>query len=466
VVKSASEILMKKIGKYIVRGLLGKGGMSRVYKVELPPIDKIAALKLLDPDELLGQLMGYDKLRAAFIREAVTMAGLRHPNIIAIHDFDESEGQPYYVMDFFANNLGTVMGESYQIEDRSRIIHPEKALDYLDQTLSGLCCLHDAGILHRDIKPFNLLITDRDTVKICDFGLSRLRGETFSGPSNLNVGSPYYAAPEQEADPDDVDVRADLYPLGIMFYRMLTGRLPDIEGHMSAYTPPSGSNPDLDPSWDDFTAQAIARHRDQRFTSAKVMRTALNELKAHWYRQKEKSCATGPTAVNQTHATGQPVGSNLRRNPIKWDPHTAAIQLNLDSLWRPKNYMNNRFELHDHTTITDHSTGLTWQQSGSQYPRTWRQAHDYISRLNAEQFGGQQNWRLPTADELVTLLKPSPQGRSLCIAPMFDATQRWIWSADRRSFLSAYYVDVELGFVGWQDFSAPFYVRAVRVLNP
>lgn len=68
---------------------------------------------------------------------------------------------------------------------------------------------------------------------------------------------------------------------------------------------------------------------------------------------------------------------------------------------------------------------------------------------------------MPTVDELVTLLKPKPQGPALCIEPIFDTTQRWIWSIDRRSYVSAYYVDMQLGFVGWQDFSAPYYVRAV-----
>ncbi len=457
---------MKKIGRYIIRGLLGRGGMGKVYKVELPPIGKIAALKLLDPDELLIRMMGYEKLRTLFIKEAVTLAGLRHPNIIAIHDFDETGGKPFYVMDFFANNLGAMMSESYHIENLSRILSADKSLDYLDQTLSGLCCLHDAGILHRDIKPFNLLVSERDTVKICDFGLSKLRGETFSGPANLKVGSPYYAAPEQEADPDRADARADLYPLGILLYRMLTGRLPDIEGAISAYTPPSDCNPDLDPHWDAFIARAIARQPNRRFSGAGAMRTALDELRDHWHRQKEKSCALAPTAAHRTYAAIQPIGLKLRRNPVKWDCLTAARQLNLDCLWRPKNYMKNRFELHSNTTITDHSTGLTWQQSGSMYPRTWHQAHDYIGRLNTEQFGGHQRWRLPTTDELVTLLKPSRQGRSLCIASIFDSAQRWLWSADRRSYLTAYYVDIDLGFVGWQDFSAPFYVRAVCVKNP
>ena len=453
---------MKKVGRYIIRGQLGKGGMGKVFKVELPPIGKIAALKLLDPDPLLTQLVGYERLHALFVKEAVTMAGIRHPNIIDIHDFDLDRGRPFYVMDFFANNLGAMIGEAYRIEQNSRLLSPDKAIGYTDQTLSGLCGLHDTGILHRDIKPFNLLLTAQDTVKICDFGLSKLRGERFSGPSNLNVGSPYYAAPEQEKDPDAVDVRADLYPVGVMFYRMLTGQLPDTEKEGSRYTPPSLLNPDLDYHWDAFTAKAIARRPEQRFSNGPEMKAALTELNAHWQKQKEKSCIyaeeeTPKPPVPEPAAARRPP----RRSPIKSGPAEAASLFDVDDLWRPNTYTVNRFEVQSNTIVRDQTTGLAWQQAGSAYPRTWHQAHHYVGQLNAERFAGLENWRLPTADELITLLNLQPRGPELCIASLFDAAQRWIWSADRRSFLAAYYVDIEMGFVGWQDFSAPYYVRAV-----
>jgi serine/threonine protein kinase len=452
---------MKNIGRYTIRGLLGRGAMGKVFRVELPPIGKIGALKLLAPDPLLGQLMGHDRIRAIFVKEAVTVAGLRHPNIIAIHDFDEFQGRPFYVMDFYAHNLGSLMGETYRMESPSRVLSADKALDYLDQTLDGLCCLHDAGILHRDIKPFNLLITDQDKIKICDFGLSALRGETFSGPANLNVGSPYYAAPEQEASPDSVDARADLYPLGVMLYRMLTGQLPDLEDDAPAYRPPSRINPDLDPQWDQFIGRAVARRPDQRFSSADEMRSELSQLRNHWRRQKENSCSLRqppPVSSDETMGTGR---LHIRSEPIKCNPEKAAAKMSLDELWRPRTYRINRFRHQGRTIIHDDLTGLTWQQSGSMYPQTWQQAHAYVARLNAQRFGGFQNWRLPTVDELITLLESPTRDGRMCIEPLFDSTQRWIWSCDRRSFIAAYFVDIELGFVGWQDFSAPFFVRAV-----
>lgn len=454
-------MVMRKIGRYIIQGLLGRGGMGKVFKVKLPIIDKIAALKILDPDPLVASLMGMEQLRTLFTREAVTMAGLNHPNIVAVHDFDEHDGKLFFVMDYYPNSLGTIIGEHYTIEEPSRRIGVEKALDYTLQTLNGLDCLHDAEILHRDIKPFNLLLTAQDTVKICDFGLSKLRNEAFAGPANLNVGSPYYAAPEQEADPDSADARTDLYPIGIMLYRMLTCRLPYLNDTQRGYPLPSRINPDLDTQWDRFFSKAIARRRRHRFDDVGAMKTALIDLQHHWQKHKEMSCARTDGFTDAPALTSGRLISPLRRTPLKIRPIQATRCFDLDGLWQPRNYLQNRFIHTNEETIHDQTTGLTWQKSGSGYARTWPQAHKYIRRLNMEAYGGIQNWRLPTIDELITLLKPSPQGSTLCIETLFDPAQKWIWSIDRRSYISAYYVDIALGFVGWQDFSAPYYVRAV-----
>ncbi|MBR9979793.1 MAG: hypothetical protein KFF50_02070, partial [Desulfatitalea sp.] len=137
--------MMRHVGRYMIRGLLGRGGMAKVFKVTLPVIDKTAALKLLAPNPLLARLLGMDKLRDLFVAEARAMTALRHPNIVAIHDFDDHLGNPFYVMDFYANNLGNMMGETYRVEAPSRVLAVEKALDYTRQTLAGLACLHDAG---------------------------------------------------------------------------------------------------------------------------------------------------------------------------------------------------------------------------------------------------------------------------------------------------------------------------------
>lgn len=451
---------MKRIGRYVIRGLLGRGGMGKIYKVELPDLGKVFALKLLDPDPLVAKLMGIEKLTTLFVSEARTMARLNHPNIVAVHDLDRHDEKPFYVMDFFANNLGTIIGESQRVEAPSRKMDIDKALGYVRQTLNGVAGLHDAGIYHRDIKPFNLLVTAWDTVKLCDFGLSKLRGETFQGPANLNVGSPFYAAPEQEKNPDEVDQSADLYSVGVIFYRMLTGLLPYTAEDRGALRPASRINEDLDERWDRFLAKAVSVAAEERFADAAEMLTALDELTQHWEDRKERICAMPaepPAPKAHRHAM-----TPIRKTPLKVPQRRAAELFGLDRLWRPKHYIQSNYESEPRSQlVTDRATGLTWQRSGSSHCVSWHQANAYIDHLNQTAWQGHRRWRLPTVNELTTLLQPTPQGDRMCIAPLFDTTQRWIWSADRRTYITAYYADIELGFIGWHDFSAPFYARAV-----
>ncbi len=447
---------MKYIGKYKIRGLLGRGGMGRIYKVEHPLIGKIFALKMLRPDPLLISLMGREKIVDMFKAEAVTLAGLRHPNIIEILDYDESDGDPFYLMEYYVNNLGDMIGETYRTDQPSRKIRIEKAVHYAAQTLSGLDCLHHAGIIHRDIKPYNLLVTDQDTVKICDFGLSKIRGEKFSGPPNLKVGSAWYAPPEQEEAPDSVDFSADLYAAGITLYRMLTGIL-----HSGDYLPVGRFNPGLDGAWDDFLAKATAPHPEQRYGSAARMLADLQQLQAAWQEKKEQICLLpGP---GETAAAG-PVTTRVRPRSrcIKVDPRNARQTFGLDDLWRPARYLNNDFVPSPDETVADRATGLVWQRAGSKFPLNRPQAAAYLEQLNGSNFAGSRAWRLPTVEELMTLLTELPQGEDLCIEPVFDPGQKWIWSCDRRSFTAGWYISVDLGYVAWQDFSGYRYVRAVR----
>lgn len=447
---------MKSIGKYQTRGLLGRGRMGKIFKVQHPLIGKIFALKLLDPDPLLVSLMGRDKITAMFKTEAVAIAGLRHPNIVEILDYDESEDKPFYLMEYYVNNVGVVIGETFHAEQASRTIKIEKAIRYISQTLNALKCMHHAGIIHRDIKPHNLLLTDYDSVKVCDFGLSKLRGEAFDGPSSLKFGSAWYAPPEQEEDPNRVDASADLYAVGVTIYRMLTGVLP-----ADNYQPVGRFNADLDGDWDDFIRKAIARRPEKRYLNATEMLADLRLLEAAWEAKKEQICR-----LPQAEKTGRkaPAAARiiLRSSCIKISPRDAKKTFDLDDLWRPARFAVNDFEVNPDKTITDRATGLVWQQSGAEFPMTWPQAMAYIENLNSARFAAGSTWRLPTIDELITLLTEFPHGEDYCIEPIFDRTQKSIWSCDRRSFTAAWYVSIDMGYVAWQDFTGYYHVRAVR----
>lgn len=450
---------MNRIGEYTICGLLGKGGMGKVFKVKLPVIEKIVALKLLEPNPFLVNLIGADKIRKLFVSEAVTMANLRHPNIVEIFDFGEENGRPFYIMDYFCNNLGTMLGETYQAEMASRIINVDKAVHYTRQILDGLSCLHHAGIIHRDIKPFNMLVTEQDNIKISDFGLSKMRGESFDGHPALKVGSPWYAAPEQEKNPDEADLAADIYAVGVTLYRMLTGILPD--GKAVA---PCKLNPDIDETWDQFIKKATARKPEDRFYSAKEMLKNLEDIYGEWKRKKDMICSL-PEEVLPEHKITGVKDLKLRDYCIKTGVCNASEIFGTDNLWRPSSYIINDFEQKELETVSDKTTGLLWQQSGSEYPMTWDKAHAYIEKLNEIAYGGRNNWRLPTIDELMSLLARTPRGKEYCIEPLFDQNKKWLWSCDRRSFISAWYVSVDLGFVSWQDFTAYYYVKGVCSLG-
>jgi serine/threonine protein kinase len=446
---------MKKIGKYEICGLLGKGAMSTVYKVRFPKFAKIVALKLLSPHPHLVGSLGMEEIKERFVIEAKTMASLRHPNIVSIWDFDEAEGRPFLVMEYYCNNLGLIIGETYRLEDPSRALALDKTVHYLRQILAGLIRLHQAGIIHRDIKPYNILVTDEDTVKISDFAFSKLRGEVWKPPPNVMVGSPCYAAPEQEQDPDGVDVRADIYSVGVMSHRMLMGTFPEETGIRA-----SEFHPDLTGEWDSFLTRAVAQKRRDRFASSAEMLKALDQLAAGWEERKERICSMAPPlpAKKKDKPDSKRI---LRAQSIKVQPRQAREVFQLDQLWRPRHYVNNDFTGHGDATVTDRVTGLVWQQDGSDYPMTWNEAQVYVQRLRSERFADRSNWRLPTVPELSSLLTETGHTDDLCIEPIFSQEKRWLWSADRRSFVAAWYVSVDMGFVSWQDFSCNFFVRAV-----
>lgn len=479
---------MKHIGKYEILGLLGKGGMGHVYKVRLPRVNKILALKLLRPVDHMLDLLGKDAVVQHFLHEARIMASLRHPHIAQIWDYDEHQSWPFFTMEYACENLGAAIGESYRVEEPTRKLWPDKAVRLTLETLDALARLHHAGIVHRDLKPYNLLLTSQERVKLIDFGLSRLRGENAlflanpeAMPKNMKVGTPFYAAPEQEDDPDNVDARADLFAAGVLFFRLLTGLLPPEGGLVrgaEVFTPDETS-PVLAGPWEDFFYKALAPAPQDRFVSAVEMRDELNGLFAHWHENMHQACSLPPELeeASPTPSTDDeaalrnfcPVPQGplethpLRGNPIKTGPLSASQAFGLDTLARPTSSVSPEFVTLARTPeiLHDAAHGLFWQQAGSPYPDTWEQAQAYVRRLNETAFAGLEHWRLPTVEELTTLVRVPEHDHAACLPPLFNPGQRLLWSADRRSFVAAWTLNVGLGFVGWQDFTCRAWVRAV-----
>ena len=448
---------MKRIGRYEIRGLLGKGGMGVVYKAAMPVTGRIVALKVCRPAEMLAAVAGLEAVRRDFFREAKAMADIRHPNVARIWDVDEAGGEAFFVMEYYCDNLGVAMGESFVVERPTRRLSVDVSLRYASQLLSALARLHFAGMVHRDVKPYNLMLTDEDDVKLIDFGLSRLRGEVHKGPRGSVVGSPYYAAPEQEADPDSADERADLFSVGVTLYRMLTGELPQEAAKKVKSI--VDLNPDLDSDWDDFFRIALHDRQNGRFQSAREMLAAVDGLRIGFARRKAQVCAL--IEEPEPPAPGATPPLALRSRPARVPLKSGRAAFGLDALWRPQHYARNDFQDFGDGTALDRASGLVWEISGSPYPLTLEEAGAYLASLNERRFGGRTGWRLPTVPELCSLLRERARPGEFCLTPVCDPSKRRLWSADRKSFIAAWYADAEMGFVWWQDATCSFYVRAV-----
>ncbi len=192
--------------------LVGKGGMGAVYKARQPALDRFVALKILAP-----RGGGDLDFGGRFSREARALAKLSHPNIVGVYDFGQTESLSYFIMEF-------VDGPNLRQAGR---LSPRVAMEIIPQICAALQFAHDEGIVHRDIKPENVLLDKKGRVKFADFGLAKILGQEqkdlrLTGLRDV-MGTPHYMAPEQVERPQDVDHRADIYSLGVVFYEMLTG---------------------------------------------------------------------------------------------------------------------------------------------------------------------------------------------------------------------------------------------------
>lgn len=431
----------QSVGKYTLLKRLGKGGMGTVYKALSPRIDKIVALKLLQPSEVLEITLGYDQLKDIFLSEARTLASLNHQNLTTVWDFDTDEqGRSFFVMEYYCNNLGTMIGESFQLEEPSRQIRPEKVIHYGKQILDALQYLHHNQVIHRDIKPHNILVTDDDRVKVCDFGMALVDGLSFSGPANMQIGSPCYNPPEQKKNPHQVDGRADYYSTAVLLYRMLTGTLPGMQSF-----PLSMINPAFSENWDDFFHKGLSWDPDQRFQNAAQMKYALEQLQFSSPGKRDTGEHKFPTPIS------------IPRSTPENQCGTRAIKtFNLTNLQRPKTYVVNNFDLKTDIVI-DRATGRAWQKAGSTYPLNWQEAQNYISFLNKNHFGGLSSWRLPTIDELLSLLDEStdPADR------FFDRARKWLWSCDLHGKTERWFINLDMGYAASQDMDCPNFAKAV-----
>jgi serine/threonine protein kinase len=273
-------------GRYELGELLGRGGMAEVRKGTDSRLGRIVAVKRLRTD-----LASDATFQARFRREAQSSASLNHPSIVAVYDTGEEPAtdgtgvdQPYIVMEYVAGRtLRDILREG-------RKILPERALEITSGVLSALDYSHRAGIIHRDIKPGNVMLTPSGDVKVMDFGIARAMSDAANSMTQTAavVGTAQYLSPEQ-ARGEQVDSRSDVYSAGCLLYELLTGRPPFVGDSPVAVAyqhvreqadPPSDHDTDLPPAVDAIVMKSLAKRLEDRYQSAAAMRTDIERYLA------------------------------------------------------------------------------------------------------------------------------------------------------------------------------------------
>lgn len=331
-----SSLVGQTIGNYRVETLLGKGGMAEVYRALHLVLNRPVAIKVMH-----AHLATDERFQGRFVQEAKAAAALKHPNIVDIYDFSrqEHDGLLYLVMEYVPHgSMRTLLQQ--QSGGGARLPLP-LALDLIRQAAEGLDFAHGKGMVHRDIKPDNLLLADPGiqteagrayTVKISDFGLASLAEGGVVTAAGVTMGSPAYMSPEQ-CEGSKLDGRSDLYSLGIALYEVATGYLPfeiqtisdAVHKHLSVPpVPPRQVRPDLPEGLDAIILQCLAKRPADRFATGRALSAALSGVIA----------IIGPDEARPIVSPAVPVETPARGDSGGTPPPAAPRGTNRSSLPR------------------------------------------------------------------------------------------------------------------------------------
>ena len=316
------------LGAYQLVERLGQGGMATVYKAFEPALDRYVAIKVLP------QFFARDpNFMQRFRREAKAIAQLNHPNIVPIHSYGEESGITYIAMRY--------VEEGALMQMRGEMLQPERAIRLILPVAKALAYAHKQGILHRDIKPGNVLLSEGDWPLLTDFGLAKMvESSTQLTKTGVGVGTPMYMSPEQ-GQGAEVDQRTDIYSLGIMLYELVTGDVPFRAGtpmaivikHITApIPPPRAINPQIPESLERIILKATSKSPDNRYRDADEMAAALEEVLMKIPGPVSEGGSTTPEFADLLESRLQPDSVDTPSAPA-----IASVQVNLDFLrqnWR------------------------------------------------------------------------------------------------------------------------------------
>ena len=271
--------MISQLGRYEVIGELGQGAMGIVYKAKDPLIDRTVAIKTISLNLALEEKEEYE---ARFYQEAKAAGRLNHPNIVTIYDVGKTDDVAYIAMEFLQGR------ELRDVLNETPLLPLDQALDIVVQVAQGLDYAHEYGIVHRDVKPANIMVVRDGHVKITDFGIARMASTSVRTQTGMVLGSPKYMSPEQVMG-KQIDNRSDIFSLGVMLYEMLTGQVPFNGENINAIMyqimnavppPPNTLNPALPEMLNFIVAKALAKAPDDRYGDAGELAEDLRACRA------------------------------------------------------------------------------------------------------------------------------------------------------------------------------------------
>ena len=260
--------MTSKLGRYEVLGELGQGAMGVVYKAKDPLIDRVVAIKTINLSLAMDEKEEYE---GRFYQEAKAAGRLNHPNIVTIYDVGKSGDIAYIAMEFLEGR------ELRDILNEGALLPVDQVLNIVAQVAQGLAYAHEHDIVHRDVKPSNIMVIRDGHAKITDFGIARMASASVRTQTGMVLGSPKYMSPEQVMG-KSIDQRSDIFSLGVMLYEMLTGQAPFNGENVNAImyqtlntvpTPPNTLNPDVPEMVNYIVAKALAKGLEDRYQNAK-----------------------------------------------------------------------------------------------------------------------------------------------------------------------------------------------------
>jgi eukaryotic-like serine/threonine-protein kinase len=356
--------MIPSLGRYKIVSEIGQGAMGTVYKAVDPIIDRTVAIKTINLNLSKQELEEYE---ARFQQEIKAAGRLNHPNIVTIYDVGKTESVAYMAMEFL---------EGMELKDiiaSGRLPPAEQAVDIIAQVADGLWFAHQQDIVHRDVKPSNIMVMKGGTAKITDFGIARLPNAAVKTMTGLILGSPRYMSPEQVIG-KTIDARSDVFSLGVVLYESLTGQAPFDGDNVNAImyatvnaspSPPSSLMRAIPPMLDLIVAKALAKSLDERYQTIKEFADDLREVKrqldanrpATALKATSAPVSARPAMGADTATTPMAADGKLDKGAQKDDENAKALQLaksfdSFDATLRLASMTNQTDEFKDYISAT------------------------------------------------------------------------------------------------------------------